>query len=242
MHPVCVNLELQPPSARSPRPAVRSGVRAAVPLGLAFLLLGSPASSGQAPESVPAELIVVFHRETAEALLRAEAHTDPAKRSELAKRVQALGGAPVEIRQFLSGGGLLVGLDRGAVQDRVARALRAEPGVVDVRLEPPEPAQKRLHPPPATLVVSFAPGSAAAAMLRGGGGCAGRERIPEWVAAREERIGVPLVCAGQSERELRLQVDWDRLTATVMERLQRLEQIDYVEPNRVLVPFPRDGY
>lgn len=217
---------------RSPRTAVWLAA-----LGAA-LTLAPPGAFPAPADRVRMELIVVFERESAEAALLAQAVAVPEVRARLLERLRSMSGAPLRFEQFVSGGGVLVGVETEAVVRSVASHLEARQEVSSVRVDAPASSETPLYTAPARLMVRFPPGAADAPVPRPRLGCSG-EGAASWVAERQRELGVPLVLEACENGELRLGIGWEQYSEVLKTRLQGQDAIDYVEVNRLLVPHGR---
>jgi len=215
-------------------------MRRSIILSLA-LILGAGLSNSRAESgSELAELIVNFKAKTAEAELVARAGKDPKGApdviQQLDRSLQSISGWPLRVKQLTSGGGVLAALDTRAVLARVTSDLGAQPGVESVRVEAKQ-TEKQLYARPAEMVVRFAPGSPESAMFRPRLGSGLPDTPSAWIADRSKALSVPLEGGASGENELRLYVAWESVTRSAMESLEQSPLIDYVEVNRVLIPY-----
>jgi hypothetical protein len=174
-------------------------------------------ASGQKVPFVPGEVIVKFKASTeAGSIATAPPGGDPEPAfKSLATRLSSETGWPVEVRQALSGGDLLVAVRFDTMAERLLEQARRETSLADPSLECAE-GEVRATPRVRARVTAKTPDAAA-------------------LATRfSSALGFPVVARAESDGAIALTVDAEAATRSLVETLKRRSDVEYAQPNHVL--------
>jgi len=208
--------------------------------GFILLLAISPFGTAQTgPPGVP-EVIVKFSSKSkaAKPLARAAAEgnlSDP----ELKSYVDSLGqkvGIPLELKQFGSGGNVVLAIRQNELAADLAKRVRTLPSVKSAS---PAAAQGRNGP---SVIVEFAPESEDSRTLAQAA-ASGRDPSPDLrptVEKLRQESGIPLSAQIKSPSRMQLTLDWGALTSDLAKRLSACPDVEYAQPNftRRTMPGP----
>lgn len=138
----------------------------------------------------------------------------------------------IRVKQLLSGGSLVLEIDKSALSDRSRDRLRAHPNVQQALATPPDPAAPR--PSRIAFQVEFVEKSAEAAAVSKAG--------PQLQAVAEslsKQTGLPLTAELSPSRQLLLIIDLEALTLDLVARLRKLADVEYAQPNFIHRPMVR---
>lgn len=199
-----------------------------------------PAGAGGA-RFAPGEVMIKFRPGTppAEALTRAS-RGDPPDVQDLAPASRLLSeqtGLPLQARQLLSGDWALFAIDLDRLTVRTAEELLKQQDVADVKRRIGDTEAR--HPDAPVFEVAFRSGSAPARLLEQQATGAPDKAAAELAARYGERLGVPLRgTASASTKRLLFEIDLEKLTSDLAERLRSLVDIvDTVELNYIMMPM-----
>ncbi len=176
-----------------------------------------------------------FQSESADRAVRTVAAGYPLDLSLLAPIAEWLGsrvGAPLVVEQLQSGGWVRLAVDPEALAARIVASLTELDYVEDARIGPGG-KQSIGAPLLRPVEVRIRPGTPQAKTLRKGSRDPRDKSFQGWIAQLEEHTALPLA-AELNGNSLQLEPDLQRLTPSLLEKLEALPEIEAAQLNQLL--------
>ncbi len=198
---------------------------AVIAMTLLGIVLPKGAAAGEAaPPFAPGEVLIKFRSGTdASSAVSRSGQKVPPSLEELAPTSRLLSektGIPLRAKQLLSGDWVVFAVDVDALGAQASAQLKKQDDVTDVDLKAAQ-GEGINQPNTPDLEVVFRPGSSAAKVIEA---AATNERLSALVEDLGRRLGLPFSGTVQAKR-LRLQIDLQKLTALLAERLGSFSDI-----------------
>lgn len=217
-------------------PLIRKNKLVTIALVLNALLLVVPAVVW--PQFVPGQMIVKFVQGTEGS--KAVNHViqssplDYHTLTPIIDHLQSEIGIPLEVTQITSGQRIVLNVESGVLTDRVAGQLTIRPNVADVEVIPRDPTKHGQIPSQKTIVVTFTQDSPESTAILRRTEKASDPRFLKMVSELEQFIGLPLTGEVYEANMALLQINLQKLTMILIERLQQLVYIESAQPNYIM--------
>lgn len=143
-------------------------------------------------------------------------------------------GIPLEVTQITSGQRIVLNVKSGVLTDRVAEQFITRPNVAAVEVIPRDPAKRGQIPSTKTIVVTFTQDSPESTAILRRTENTSDPRFFKMVSELEKFIGLPLTGEVYEADKALLQINLQKLTMILIERLQQLTHIESAQPNYIM--------
>ncbi len=189
------------------------------------------------PQFVPGQVIVKFvqgtdERKAVDNVIQSsplDLHT----LTPIIDHLQSETGIPLKVTQVTSGHRIVLNVEDGALTDRVAGQLTTRPNVAAVEVIPRDLTKHGLVPSPKKIVVTFTPDSPDSIVILRHSEDASDPGFLKMLSEMEQFIGIPLTGEVNAAGKVLLQINLQKLTVILMERLQLLEHVESAQPNYI---------
>lgn len=184
---------------------------------------------------VPGEAIVKFVEGTEGSKTIAQvSQSSSSDLRPLTPTIQALQskvGIPLQATQITSGQRVVLSVELDALINSIVEKLGARQNVALAQVLSSDLDQPRLFPLPKSIAVAFLPDSLESDLIAHHAENPSDSRFGKMVAKIERDIGIPLSVETSGENTILLRVDVQKLTMVLIERLQRLAEVESAQPN-----------
>lgn len=190
------------------------------------------------PQFVPGQLIVKFDQGTegskAVDKVIQSSPLDFHTLTPIIDHLQSETGIPLEVTQITSGQRIVLNVKSGVLTDRVAEQFTTGPNVADVEVIPRDSSNHGQIPSTKTIVVTFTQDSPESTAILRRTENASDPRFLKMVSELEKFIGLPLTGEVYEADKALLQINLQKLTMILIERLQQLPYIESAQPNYIM--------
>lgn len=141
---------------------------------------------------------------------------------------------PLKVTQITGGQRIVLTIEGEVLADRVAGQLTARSNVTAVEVIPRDPSKQGHTPSSKTIVVTFKRDSPESKVILGRTETASDPRFHKMVAELETFIDLPITAKVNEAEKVFLQINLKKLTVLLIERLQKLTDIESAQPNYIM--------
>ena len=141
---------------------------------------------------------------------------------------------PLKVTQITGGKRIVLTLEGELLIDRMVGQLTPRPNVTAVEVIPRDPSKQGHALSSKTIVVTFKQDSPESKAIHGGVENASDPRFRKFVSELESFIDIPITVKANEPDKVILQINPQKLTVLLVERLQKLTEIESAQPNFIL--------
>lgn len=198
-----------------------------------MVILGIP-SMGLS-QFVPGEVIVQFAQQTTGAQVIAQASQSTPPEFQLLTPIiddlQSKTHLPLNVTQITSGLGVVVSVDTDILTKRIQQDLSTHENVKTIQILPPDPHQQKRFPSSATILLEFTPDSPEFATAHPRSDIQPDVTLTGLISTLETAVNLPLQGEAHSTGGVLLQINLQKLTLILVDRLQLIPDIQSAQPN-----------